>query len=97
VVSRGSFPGRGEHASRPRRSRAFYSDLRSGYSLPALREIADIDREFKSKGMIVNLRGIMAQLAWHWIYHSGQIGLIRLLWGSDYSWSFEKELVLHPV
>jgi uncharacterized damage-inducible protein DinB len=74
-----------------------FGQVRSKFSLPALREVADIDREFESNSMIVNLRGIMAQLAWHWTYHSGQIGLIRLLWGSDYSWSFEKELVLHPV
>jgi uncharacterized damage-inducible protein DinB len=76
---------------------SLFGRVRSQFSLPALRGVADIDREFESKGMTVNMRGIMAHLAWHWTYHSGQIGLIRLLWGSDYSWSFEKELVLHPV
>lgn len=74
-----------------------FGRVRSEYGLPALREVADIDREFESQGLIVNVRAVMAQLAWHWTYHSGQIGLIRLQWGSDYTWTFDKELVLPRV
>jgi hypothetical protein len=38
----------------------------------------------------------MGQLAWHWTYHSGQIGLLRLLWGSDYQWRGEDIVALPP-
>ena len=32
---------------------------------------------------------ICSHLIWHWTYHSGQIGLMRLLLEKDYSWSFK--------
>ena len=60
-----------------------------GFTLPALRPIADIDEPMERGGLSVTCRGVMQQLAWHWTYHSGQIGLIRLLWGSDYHWTME--------
>jgi len=63
------------------------------YSEPVLRGIADIDLELEREHQLVKVRGVMSQLAWHWSYHSGQIGLIRLLWGSDYQWTSEKRLI----
>lgn len=54
---------------------------------PALARVTDLDTAFEAGGRTVNVRGLLSQLEWHWIYHSGQIGLLRLQWGSDYQWT----------
>jgi hypothetical protein len=69
--------------------------VQKDYSLPALAGIEDIDEVLKKDGVTFSVRGAMGQLAWHWSYHSGQIGLLRLLWGSDYQWGSE-DLVAPP-
>ena len=66
------------------------------YSQPGLAGIEDIDEVLKKDGFTFSVRGAMGQLAWHWSYHSGQIGLLRLLWGSDYQWRSEDILPLRP-
>jgi uncharacterized damage-inducible protein DinB len=33
-------------------------------------------------------QGVLMHLIWHWTYHSGQVGLLRELWGADYTWTF---------
>lgn len=71
-----------------------YRRLRSDYSWPILREVRDPGAVFTTKGLGANYRGILAHLLWHWTYHSGQIGLIRLQWGSDYVWTFGDGLIL---
>ena len=63
--------------------------IQQEFSVPALRPVADIDKPMERGGLSVTHRGVLQQLAWHWTYHSGQIGLIRLLWGSDYQWATE--------
>jgi uncharacterized damage-inducible protein DinB len=65
-------------------------------SQPRLREIEDIDEVLEKEGVTFTVRGVMGQLAWHWTYHSGQIGLLRLLWGSDYQWESEDIVALPP-
>jgi uncharacterized damage-inducible protein DinB len=65
------------------------------YSHPSLAGIEDIDEVLESEGITFSPRGAMGQLAWHWSYHSGQIGLLRLLWGSDYQWTSE-DIVASP-
>ncbi len=62
------------------------------YSAPALREIRGIDSAIALGDSVVTVRGVMSQLAWHWTYHSGQIGLLRLLGGSDYQWTMDRSL-----
>ncbi len=62
------------------------------YSAPALRDIREIDAPIPVGETIVTVRGVMSQLTWHWTYHSGQIGLLRLLWGSDYQWTMDRNL-----
>lgn len=42
------------------------------------------------------LRGVLMHLQWHWSFHSGHIGLIRLLWGSDYTWTMHPPLAPRP-
>jgi len=63
--------------------------VQEGYSVPALSRVADIDAPLQAGGRTVNVRGVVTQLEWHWTYHSGQSGLLRLLWGSDYVWTNE--------
>ena len=62
------------------------------YSAPALRDLRAIDAALPIGDSVVTMRGVMSQLAWHWTYHSGQIGLLRLLWGSDYEWTMDRKL-----
>lgn len=69
--------------------------VQKDYSQAVLAEIKDIDTVLTKEGSTFSVRGIMGQLAWHWTYHSGQIGLLRLLWGSDYHWRGE-DIVTPP-
>lgn len=66
------------------------------YTQPTLAKIEGIDAVLTKEGSTFSVRGIMGQLAWHWTYHSGQIGLLRLLWGSDYQWRGEDIVALPP-
>jgi uncharacterized damage-inducible protein DinB len=71
-----------------------YRRLRDEYSLPVLRAADDPGAGFVTKGLPANLRGILAHLTWHWTYHSGQIGLLAMLRGYDYTWTMGEKLVL---
>jgi hypothetical protein len=66
------------------------------YSQRQLAGIEDIDEVLEKEEITFSVRGVMGQLAWHWTYHSGQIGLLRLLWGSDYQWTSEDVVALPP-
>ena len=67
----------------------FCRQVQESFSGPALSRIGDPGAAMETGGRKVNARGVVAQLTWHWTYHSGQIGLLRLLWGSDYQWTNE--------
>jgi uncharacterized damage-inducible protein DinB len=67
----------------------FCRRVQETFSHPALSRVADIGAPLEAGGRTVNVRGVVTQLQWHWTYHSGQIGLLRLLWGSDYTWTNE--------
>ncbi len=62
--------------------------VREEVTKPVLSQISDIDTFFESERGPSTIREGLMHLAWHWIYHSGHIGLTRLLWGSDYDWTF---------
>jgi hypothetical protein len=70
--------------------------VQGDYSRPRLAPIRDIDEVMERDGITFSVRGVAGQLAWHWIYHSGQVGLLRLLWGSDYQWTSEDIVALRP-
>jgi len=55
-----------------------------------LKRETDPDRSRDDDGS--SLRGVLMHLQWHWSFHSGHIGLIRLLWGSDYIWTMHPPL-----
>ena len=62
--------------------------IRGGYTIPMLRDISDIDTPTGLQNGPYTIREVLMHLCWHWTYHSGHIGLTRLLWGSDYQWTF---------
>jgi uncharacterized damage-inducible protein DinB len=67
------------------------------HSEPILRPIADLDAPIEWSGRRISVRGIVGQLTWHWIYHSGQIGLLRFECGSDYQWRSGDMVASRPV
>ena len=68
--------------------------VRDEVTLPAIRDLKNPDEPCWEDGSTP--RGILDQLLWHWVYHSGQIGLIRFEWGSDYIWSFDGPIAPEP-
>ena len=62
--------------------------VREEVTKPGLLEFSDIDTPFENERGPSTVRQGLMHLTWHWIYHSGHIGLTRLLWGSDYDWTF---------
>lgn len=61
------------------------NSVRDGMTVPGLKTAEDAGKAVWKDGSTI--RGILGQLQWHWVYHSGQIGLIRFEWGSDYTWT----------
>ena len=59
--------------------------VREEMTIPGLMTVEDANAVCWEDGS--TYRGVLGQLQWHWIYHSGQIGLIRYEWGSDYEWT----------
>ena len=62
--------------------------VRAEMTKPLLGAITDIDAPVEVERGPNTVRQILMQLVWHSIYHSGHIGLTRLLWGSDYNWRY---------
>ena len=62
--------------------------VREEITRPALRKIREIDKPVFSSGPLETGREVLMHLIWHWTYHSGHIGMVRLLLGSDYKWSY---------
>jgi uncharacterized damage-inducible protein DinB len=64
--------------------------VRQTVTKPALASVDDIDRELDTTGGLATVRQVLMHVVWHWIYHSGQVGLLRRLWGSSrYKWTFQ--------
>mgnify|MGYP006297711925 FL=1 len=55
---------------------------------PAMACIEDPDATNPDDPRDATPRGVLMHLIWHWTYHSGQVGLLRELWGSGYRWRF---------
>jgi uncharacterized damage-inducible protein DinB len=62
--------------------------VRDEVSYPALATITDVDAIIQDPQRPLTPRGVLMHLIWHWTYHSAHIGLLRELWGSDYTWTF---------
>jgi uncharacterized damage-inducible protein DinB len=65
-------------------------DVRQQVTRPALAAVSDIDRQVPDQDRTMTVRGVLMHLVWHWTYHSGQVGLLRRLWGETrYKWTFD--------
>ncbi|MBN1873145.1 MAG: DinB family protein [Anaerolineae bacterium] len=64
--------------------------VRVGITIPALAPITTIDDEIVTPQRTMTARGVLMHLLWHWTYHTGQVGMLRRLWGARYRWTFEK-------
>lgn len=60
--------------------------VRSEVTLPVCRTIRDPEETLPDAERLSTPRNVLMHLLWHWTYHSGHIGLMRLEWGSDYEW-----------
>lgn len=64
--------------------------VRQAVTKPALASVDDIDLELDTTGALATVRQVLMHLVWHWVYHSGQIGLLRRLGsGERYKWTFQ--------
>jgi uncharacterized damage-inducible protein DinB len=64
--------------------------VRDEVTLPRLSVLENIDLEIPDANRPMTARGVLMHLVWHWTYHSGQVGLLRRLWGSRYKWTFDR-------
>ncbi|MGC9350316.1 MAG: DinB family protein [Anaerolineae bacterium] len=62
--------------------------VRDEVTHPALADLKTIDEVLAGDPYPTTPKGVLMHLIWHWTYHSGQIGLLRELWGSGYTWTF---------
>lgn len=62
--------------------------VRDKVTYPALATITDADAVIDNPQHPLTPRGVLMHLIWHWTYHSAHIGLLRELWGSEYTWMF---------
>lgn len=70
--------------------------MRTEYSTPALAPLPDSEARIPAAEGPSTVREVLLHIIWHWTYHTGQIGLIRLLGGADYQWSFHTNTPDHP-
>ena len=70
---------------------AYCRAVRQDLTRPALASIDGIDQQLEAAGQPATVRGVLMHIVWHLIYHSGQVGLLRRLWGGTrYKWTFER-------
>ena len=62
--------------------------VRQEVTLPVLSKVQDLDARLEGDPQNMTVRAVLWHLIWHWTYHSGQVGLLRRLWGSRYKWTF---------
>ena len=67
---------------------ALCDQVRQQITLPGLSQVQDLEAPLKNDPRQMTVRSVLWHLIWHWTYHSGQVGLLRRLWGSRYKWTF---------
>jgi uncharacterized damage-inducible protein DinB len=66
--------------------------VRAEITIPRLSALESIDAEIPDRQRPMTARGVLMHLVWHWTYHSGQVGVLRRLWGSRYKWTFDRRV-----
>lgn len=56
-------------------------------TVPVCQAISEPDSPLGEQSSFATPREALTHMQWHWAYHSGQIGLLRLQWGDDYVWT----------
>jgi uncharacterized damage-inducible protein DinB len=64
--------------------------VRDEVTVPWLRIVAEPDAKVMEDGS--STRGVLMHLCWHWVYHSGHIGLLSFEAGYDYEWTVRRPL-----
>jgi uncharacterized damage-inducible protein DinB len=67
---------------------ALCNKVRQEVTLPGLSQVRDLEVELENAPRQMTVRSVLWHLIWHWTYHSGQVGLLRRLYGSRYKWTF---------
>lgn len=62
--------------------------VRDEVTVPALSDVSELESDLPGETPPATARGVLMHLIWHWTYHSGQVGLLRELWGAGYTWTF---------
>ena len=83
LESHGSIPSRLMHADA---LTDIMRQVRKDVTKPVCRDIEDANARIPEATALSTPRSVLMHLLWHWTYHSGHIGLLRLEWGSDYEW-----------
>ncbi len=61
-------------------------------TVPVCQAISAPDSPLGEQSSFATPREALTHMQWHWTYHSGQIGLLRLQWGDDYVWTMKRSL-----
>lgn len=59
-------------------------------TVPVCQAISEPGSPLGEQSSFATPREALTHMQWHWSYHSGQIGLLRLQWGDDYVWTMRK-------
>jgi uncharacterized damage-inducible protein DinB len=67
---------------------ALCNRVRQEVTVPGLSQVGDLEALLENDPRQMTVRSVLWHLIWHWTYHSGQVGLLRRLYGSRYKWTF---------
>jgi len=65
-------------------------DVRARITEPFVAALHRGETTFVPVPQFDDLAGLLDHLHWHWVYHTGQVGLLRRLAGAGYRWRFEE-------
>lgn len=57
------------------------------FTVPVCADVTDAGARLANECIFSTPRNLLSHMNWHWSYHSGQIGLLRLLCGDNYVWT----------
>ncbi len=61
---------------------------RAEHTVPALAAVTDAAGRINDADRVLTPAGVLMHLIWHWTYHNGQTGLLRMQAGHGYNWGF---------
>ncbi|MBD3305270.1 DUF664 domain-containing protein [candidate division KSB3 bacterium] len=62
--------------------------IRAKITIPSLVGRVEIDTPVVQHDKVKSVRQVLLHQLWHWTYHTGQIGLLRRMFGPRYQWNF---------